>query len=72
MKKVLLPRTPVVFQAFFSSADFLKELLFQKILSGTQAECQMAWIQINTDQHQHPNLGPNSLLRLSADDKSCR
>ena len=48
-----------------SSADFFQSYFFQKILAGKLSECQ--------DQDQHsvgPDLGPNGLQRLSADDKS--
>ena len=39
-----------------------------KIPSETLSECQTAWIQIRFDID--PDLGPNCLQRLSADDKS--
>ena len=34
---------------FLSSADFFKNQLFQKILSGTSSEYQTVWIQIGPD-----------------------
>ena len=48
-----------------------KDLIFQykTILPGTLPECQTVWIQIMTDS-VGPDLGPNCLQRLSADDKS--
>ena len=33
------------FMLLLSSADFLQNKLFQKILSGTLTECQTVWIQ---------------------------
>ena len=59
-----------------SSADFFQNLPFQKILSGTLSECQMVSIQIRFDillvqGSFGPDLAPNCLQRLSADDKSC-
>ena len=48
-----------------SSADF-----FKKIISGTLSESNGS----NQDQDRcsiGPDLGPNCLQRLSADDKSC-
>ena len=41
--------------------------IFKKNLSGTLSECQTVWIQIRTDA-VGPDLGPNCLQRLSADD----
>ena len=55
-----------------SSADFFQDELFQKILSGTPSECQN---NLDTDQDRHsvgPDLGPNCLQRLSADDLNRR
>ena len=52
-----------------SSADFFKINFFQKILSGTLSECQT----VDPDQDQNsvgPDLGPNCLQKLSADDLS--
>ena len=52
-----------------SSADFLQNKLCKKNLSGILSECQ--WL--DPDQNRHsvgPDLGPNCLQRLSADDKS--
>ena len=54
------------FSGFFVYFFFKKK----KILSGTQSECQMVWIQIRTDFLSV--LSPNLLQRLSADDKSRR
>ena len=51
---------------------FSKKQLFEKFLSGTLSECQRVWIQIKTDVLSVPNLGPNCLLRLSADVKGRR
>ena len=52
----------------FSSAD-LFNFFSRKNLSGTLFECQTVWIQIRTDVIVGPDLGPNCLQRLSADDK---
>ena len=43
---------------------------FSKNLSGTPSECQTVWIQIRHDGNGVPDLGPNCLQRLSADDTS--
>ena len=48
-----------------SSADF-----FQKIIFGTLLMYKTVWIQIRTDLKVGPDLGSNSLQRLSADGKS--
>ena len=49
-----------------SSADFFQNLLFQKIILGT-----LNSLYSNQDHHSFvPDLGPNCLQRLSADDKS--
>ena len=52
---------------------FFQSQLFQKILSGTLSGCQTVWTQIRTDilsvSSDGPDLGPNCLQRLSADDK---
>ena len=45
------------------SADFLQNLLFHKILTGTLSVYQIAWIQIRPDV-----LGANCLQSLSAKD----
>ena len=57
-----------------SSADifFQNQFVFcfcfsKKILSGISVECQAAWIEIIP---VGPDLGPNCLERLSADDTS--
>ena len=47
-----------------SSADFFQNCLYKIILSGILSECQTVCIQIG------PDLGSNSLQRLSVDDKS--
>ena len=46
------------------SADF-KIIFFKTILSGTLSEGQTGWIQTVS-----PDLGPNCLQRLSAEDKT--
>ena len=52
----------------FSKSDCLLLLfLFLKINSGISVECQAVWIQI---MPFGPELGPNCLHRLSADDTS--
>ena len=38
--------------------------------SGTLLECQTVCIQISADEKVGPDLGPNCLQRLSADDKN--
>ena len=66
----------VFYDLYLSSADF-----FQINFSEKLFRCQTVWIQIrpnfilgpDPDQAQHfvgPNLGPNCLQRLSADDKT--
>ena len=58
-----------IFQAFLSSAIFFKNQLFRKILSEIPSVSQ----SLDPDQAQHfvgPDLGPNCLQRLSADDIS--
>ena len=54
------------FACFLLSADFFRNKLFQKFLSGTPAECQTVWIQIKF----RSDLSPNCLQRLSADNTS--
>ena len=39
----------VIFHALLSSADFLQNQLFRKILSGIPSECQTVRIQIRSD-----------------------
>ena len=51
---------------------FFIKLTFSKILSGTLAECRTVRFLIRTDKTVSPDLGPNCLQRLSADDKSRR
>ena len=49
------------------AADFFQNKFFQKVLSGTLSECQ------TVDHHSiGPDLGPNCLQRLSADNQRCR
>ena len=43
-----------------STAGFFQNKLFQNFLSGTLSECSVG-----------PDLGPNCLQRLTADDTSC-
>ena len=52
------------FAIFLSSVNFFLNYLFQKNLSGIPLVCQTVWI------HIRPDLGPNGLQRLSADDKN--
>ena len=42
-----------MFHAFLSSADFYKNQLFRKILSGMLSESQTIWIQIRPDVLLH-------------------
>ena len=44
---------------------FFQNYFFQKNLSGISSECQTVWIQIKI---VGPDLGPNCLQSLSADD----
>ena len=60
------------FHAFFVVCWLFLNKLFRKIISGTLSECQMVWIQIRTGRSVGPDLGPNCLQRLSAEDKSHR
>ena len=55
---------------FLSSADFFQNQLFRKILSGLPLECQTVWITDQARQNVGPDLCPNCLQRLSADDQS--
>ena len=48
--------------------NFFKSLLFQKNILGISSECQTVWIQIMPDIFVGPDLGPNCLQRLLADD----
>ena len=43
---------------------------FLKNLSGISVECQAVWIQIMPEVFVGPDLGPNCLQKLSADDTS--
>ena len=56
------------FHNFLSSADFFQNLLFENILSGIPSKCQTVWTLIKPDHSSGPDLGPNCLPRLSADD----
>ena len=49
---------------------FFKLFFFSKHLSGIPSECQTVSIQIRPDIFFGPDLGPNCLQRLSADDKN--
>ena len=56
-----------MFHAFLSSADFFKITFFRKSFRNTIRVSN----SLNPDQAQHfvgPDLGPNCLQRLSADD----
>ena len=56
----------LILHAFLSSVDYLLQLTFtKKILSGIQS------VSNSLDPNHGPDLGPNYLQRLSADDKSC-
>ena len=60
------------FMLLLSSVDFFQNYPFQDVLSGTLPECQTF---LDPDQDRHsvgPDLDPNCLQRLSADDKSQR
>ena len=55
----------------FSFADFFQNQLFQKIISGKLSVSN----DLDPDEDRHsvgPDLVPNCLQRLSADDKSWR
>ena len=52
------------------SSDFFQNRLFQHILSGTLSESPTIWNPDQDQQNVGPDLGPNCLQRLSADDKS--
>ena len=49
---------------------FFQNQLFRKAISEISPECQINWIQIRLDVLGGPDLGPNSLQRLTADDTS--
>ena len=54
-----------------SSAEFFQNHTFRKILPGIPSECQTVQIQIMQARHVvGPDLGPNCLQELSADDSS--
>ena len=50
---------------FCRQLPFFKITFFKNNRSGTISECQTIWVR-----SVGPDLGPNSLQRLSADDKS--
>ena len=52
-----------------SHADFFQSKLFQKILSGRISECQRGLDPDQDRQNIGPDLSPNCLHRLSADNK---
>ena len=54
---------------FFGGLLIFFKLHFQKVLSGISSECQTAWIQIRPN-HVQPDLVPNCLQMLSADETS--
>ena len=56
------------FSCFLSSADFFQNLLFRKILLGISSECQRGKDPDHALHFVEPDLGPNCLQRLSADD----
>ena len=47
---------------------FFQNQLVLNIISGISSECQTDWIQIRPDVFVGPDLGPNCLQKLSADD----
>ena len=51
---------------------FFQNQLFQKILSGTLSECETVLDQDQDRQKVGPDLGPNCLQRLSAEDSEER
>ena len=55
-----------IFHVLFS-ADIFQNQLFQKILSGIPSECQTDGIQIRLDKILGPDMNPNCLQKLSAD-----
>ena len=59
----------VIFSCIFQSADFFQNHLFQKTLSGKIIRVSSS---LDADQAPHfvgPDLGPNCLEMLSADNK---
>ena len=61
----------VIFHDFLSSADFFQNQLFQKILSDRNTT--RVSNSLDPDQAAHfvgPDLGPNCLQKVSADDTS--
>ena len=52
---------------FFKTSLFVFVVFSKKNLSGISVECQAFWIEI---MPIGPDLGPNCLQRLSADDTS--
>ena len=55
--------------AFLSPADFFQNQLFEE-KNQEYLQCQTVWILIRPDIYVEPDLGPNCLQRLSADDTS--
>ena len=53
-----------------SSAELFQNQLFQKILSGTLSDLSNSLDPDQDRQNVGPDLGPNCLQRLSADDRS--
>ena len=61
------------FTCFFCLLDFFsKDTFFQNIILGITSECQAAWIQIRPQHFVVPDLGPNCLQWLSADEETCQ
>ena len=60
----------VVLLVFLSSADFFQNQLFRKILSGIPSGVSNSLDPDQARQNVGPDLGPNCLQRLSADDTS--
>ena len=59
------------FMPLLSSAEFFQNQIFGNILSGIPSECHLH--SLDPDQAQcfvEPDLGPNCLQRLSAEDTS--
>ena len=56
------------FSCFWSSVVLCSKTVFQKNISGMQLECQTVKIHIRPDIVVGPNLDPNCLQELSADD----
>ena len=66
----LTPQIQQIMALSFLSADFLKIHFIKKLFQEHYQSVKQLWIQIRTDIHSvSPDLGPNCLQRLSADDK---